>query len=758
MTYPSRSASRLLAWFGASLLVLLTGCELSSSPANSPHPGGAERTNTLFTAFDEASPKYLDPTSSYASNETPITYQVYEPLYRYHYLKRPYVLEGRSAEAVAQPRYYDKAGRELPATAPGELVAESVYDVKIRKGIRFAPHPAFAKDGQGRYRYHGLKAEDLEGKHQIGDFPETGTRELVAEDFVYAIKRLATTRVKSPAFSVMAEYIVGLKEYGDLIKAEDRKLRAGIAPTQRDLPFLDFRQWPLAGATALDSHTLRIRVKSKYPQFKYWLQMTFFAPIPWEAERFYANPGMAERNFTLNFWPAGTGPYMATEYVENRRHVMVRNPNFRGEPYPCEGEPADRAAGLLADCGKTTPFIDKVVMILEKEGIPNENKFIQGYLDEPDLFHPEWGIKFEGQAKDSDARARLFEERGLRFPKSVENTNWYMGFNWWDPVVGKGKTPEEQARNRKLRSALQIAVDWEEYAQVFERKAGPPAHGPLPPAVFGYRDGKEGMNPVAYEWKDGRAVRRSLDEAKKLLAEAGYPNGRDVRTGRPLVLNYDYQRVPTPELKAEIDWVVKQFAKLGIQLEVRATDFNRFQDKMDSGSAQIFWWGWLADYPDAENFLFLLYGPNSKAATQGNGENATNYQNDEFDRLYQKMRYLEDGPEKQKVIDRMVAIVQQDSPWLWGFNPYAAGAYHAWMSNAKPTQMVRDNVQYRRIDPAKRAAAIARWNRPIAWPLGLVALACLAFLWPAWRAWQRRERATARPPATSAVSSQPAAA
>ena len=82
----------------------------------------------------------------------------------------------------------------------------------------------------------------------------------------------------------MAEYIVGLKEYGELIVEADKALRQGLAPTDRDLPFLDFRHYPLAGAEALDKHTLRIRVKGKYPQLKYWLAMTFFAPVPWEAD------------------------------------------------------------------------------------------------------------------------------------------------------------------------------------------------------------------------------------------------------------------------------------------------------------------------------------------------------------------------------------------------------------------------------------------------------------------------------------------
>ena len=80
----------------AALCLFLAAC----GPANSPHPAGEERSNTLFTAFTERSPKYLDPTSSYSTDETPYTYQIYEPPYRYHYLKRPYVLEPRAAAAL----------------------------------------------------------------------------------------------------------------------------------------------------------------------------------------------------------------------------------------------------------------------------------------------------------------------------------------------------------------------------------------------------------------------------------------------------------------------------------------------------------------------------------------------------------------------------------------------------------------------------------------------------------------------------------
>lgn len=720
---------------------VLAGCGVP----NDPNPPGSDRTNTYFTATQESSPKYLDPTSSYSANETPLTYQIWEPPLRYHYLKRPYVLEGRVAEAVPIPRYFDKDGRALAADAPGDTVAESVYDLKVRKGVLFAPHPAFAKNADGSFVYANLAAADLAGRYALTDFPKTGTRELVADDFVYAIKRIATPRVKSSSYSVMSEYIVGMKGFAKKVREVDAALRRDLPATARDLPFLDFRKIPFEGAFAVDDHTVRIRIVGKYPQFKYWLAMTFFAPIPWEAEAFYAQPGMAEHNLTLNYWPAGTGPYMATEYIENRRHTMVRNPNFRGEPYPCDGEPDDRANGLLDDCGKPMPFIDKVVVNIEKERLPMKSKWRAGYYEEPDLDHLEWGLEFSTEARDSEQTAAEFERKGFRFPRAIEPINWYIGFNWWDPVVGKGKSAADADRNRKLRQALQIAVDWDEFSDLFEAqgKAGPAATGPVPPGVFGFRTGKDGIDPIAYDWKDGRAERKPLDVAKQLMVEAGYPGGRDARTGQPLVLNYDYQRVPTPELRAEIDWVIKQFAKLGVQLELRATDYNRFQDKMNTGSAQVFWWGWNADYPDAENFLALLYGPNSKAETKGQGENAANYRNDEYDRLYDRLRYMDDGPERQATIDRMVAIVRADSPWLWGYNPYAVGSYQPWMTNGKPTYMARDVLQYRRLDPAKRARLVREWNPPHYWPLWLVAVVFLLGLWPAWRAFKARERTNA---------------
>ena len=725
----------------AGLALLLAACN------NNPYPVGADRSNTLFYSFDERSPRYLDPTASYSNPETAYTFQIYEPLYGYHYLKRPYVLTPKAAAKVAKPHYVDKHGQPLGDDAAAELIAESVYDIPIKPGMRYQPHPAFAVDAQGKYLYHSdhaLSRAELGDKRTPFGFAQQGTREVVADDLVYALKRHATTRIEAPVYAVFAEYVIGLKDYAGLIKQEDARLLKGLPTDLRDKPFLDFRRWALAGATAPEKHLLRIRLKGKYPQWNFWMALPFVAPIPWEADAFYAQPGMNEAGLSLNQWPVGSGPYMMAEFIRDRRHVMVRNPNFHGETYPCEGMPGDKEAGLLDDCGKPMPFIDKLYVTIEKEKVARKEKFKQGYFDVPEIERPEWGVDFRNDADDSDEVAALFKHRGFKFPLMTDISNWYLGFNMLDPVVGKGATPQEDDKHRKLRQAIAIVVDYEEgYGRIFKHKGGVAAHSPLPPGLFGSREGQGNFhNPVTHHIVDGKVVRRSVDEAKKLLAEAGYPNGRDATTGKPLVLNYDFQRAITPEFKSENDWMAKQFAKLGIQLEVRATDFNQYQDKTLKGKHQIYWAGWLADYPDTENFMFLLFGPNAKSKV--NGENVSNYENPEFDTLYRQLQVLDDGPEKQQVIDRMVAIVQRDAPWCFGYFPWGGLAFQQWVHNGKPSILIRDMAKYYRVDASTRATRQAEWNAPVRWPMALLGLGLVAVIWGARRSFKARETATAR--------------
>ena len=364
-----------MSMLGLSALMLLSMALFFSNAQaetiNSPHAEGAEKTNTLFTAFAQRSPKYLDPARSYSTDETPFTYNIYEPLYGYHYLKRPYELIPRAAEKVVAPIFLSKQGQVLGVTAPPEDIAFSVYDIPIRRGVMFAPHPAFAREPDGTYTYWPIQPGFLQDKYSLTDFKQTGTRELTAHDYVYAFRRLASPKVASPIYSTLAQHVVDFGAYGERLRLtlkqqEQAQKQASAASTANvsNLDWLDLRQTGFEGVEAIDDYTLRIRVKGPYPQFQYWLAMTFTAPMAWEVDRFYAQQGMAQHNLSINTWPAGTGPYMMVESIQNRRHVLAKNPNFRGEPYPCEGEPEDRVKGLLADCGKPTPFIDRIVFDL----------------------------------------------------------------------------------------------------------------------------------------------------------------------------------------------------------------------------------------------------------------------------------------------------------------------------------------------------------------------------------------------------------
>ncbi len=723
--------------WGALALALLAACN------NSPFPRGAERENVLYVAFPERSPRYLDPASSYAAPESAYVYEISEPPYGYQYLKRPYELIPRAASDVVRPYFLDAQGNRLPDDARDDQIAEAVYDIPIRPGLKWSPHPAFAKDAQGNYRYHQLKPGELGDKRSPFEFAHLDTREVVAEDFVYALKRHASPRLEAPVAPVFSEHVIGLKDYIALVRQESDKQLAGLPENIADKPFLDLRRWPLAGAQAVNDHLLRIRLKGRYPQWRYWLATSFTAAVPWEVDAFYAQPGMAANSLSWNQWPVGSGPFMMTEYQQDRRHVMSRNPNYRPDTYPCEGGPGDAEAGRLADCGKRIPFVDKVVAINVKEKVPIKELFKQGYLDLPELDRTDWGINLAVDRDDSDEVKRFFEQRGFQLPTDVDITNWYVGFNWLDPVVGRGDTPEQQKRNRALRQAISIAVDWEEgYGRIFRDKGGDAAQSPIPPGVFGSREGRPGeYNPVTHRLVDGKPVRRPIEDALKLMEEAGYPDGRDVKTGKPLVLNYDFQRVITPELKAENDWMVRQFAKLGIQLDIRATDFNQFQEKVLKGRHQVYWGGWFADYPDVENFFFLLYGPNSKSLHEG--ENISNYASPEFDRLFRKLQSLEDGPEKAGVMAKMNDVVREDAPWTWGYWSYSGLAYQSWVHNGKPGVVVLDRSRYLRVDVAERTRKIAEWNQPVWWPLLALAAGALAIFIATRRAWRAREAATA---------------
>lgn len=692
---------------------------------NNPYPESQENEKIYYTSFSEQ-PKTLDPATSYSVNESVFNGQIYEPPLQYDYYKRPYQLIPRTAAEMPKIEYFDAQGQPV-SEKDSDKIATSVYTITIKPGIYYQPHPALAKDKQGHYRYLNLPPDYLEENdiYELSDFAYTGTRELVADDYIYEIKRLASPKISSPIFGLMSDYILGFNTFSDQVLAKPQKSH-----------WLDLRPIPLEGVKKLNRYQYQIILKGQYQQFLYWLEMVFFAPVPWEADKFYSQYGMEDRNIKLSWYPIGTGAFMMTENNPNSQMVLSKNPNYREVYFPKATNRDDIKKGYALNMGKRLPLIDKAIFTLEKESMPRWNKFLQGYYDLSGIAADSFDQAIHVNPSGTMSLSKSLKNKKMRLEKIDEPGVYYLGFNMLDSVVG-GRSE----RARLLRQAIAITINYEENIAIFMNGRGSAAQGIIPPGIFGHRYGKEGINPYVYEWKNGQANRRPIDDAKKLLRKAGYSNGINPKTGRPLVLNYEVVSGTGPDDKAQLDWMRKQFRKIGISLQIRATQYNRFQDKIRNGNAQLFSWGWRADYPDPENFLFLMYGPNGKV--KFGGENSTNYSNQRYDKLFEKIKNMPNNEQRQKLIDRMTEMLRYDAPCVFGIFAQTLILSQQWLSITKSSTVGTSTLQYLDVDVPLRNQKQQQWNKPIIWPMVFIGLLLLGLITPVWVSYRRREHQTA---------------
>ena len=667
---------------------------------NDPYPPSESLQKIYYTSFSEQ-PKTLDPAKSYSINEYQFIAQIYEPILQYNYLARPYQLVPLTATQQPDIHYYDQADHEV-ASFDGSNVAKTVYTIHIKPGILFQPHPAFAKDAQGHYRYYQLPPDFLDDNdiNQLADFNYTSTRELIADDYIYEIKRLANPAVNSPIYGLMSDYIIGFREFSTTLPAVNRNR------------FIDLREYPLAGLHKIDNYSFQISIKGLYPQFVFWLAMPFFAPVPWEADRFYAEAGMDDKNLDFGWYPVGTGAFMMAENNPNSRMILAKNPNYRAEFFPTMGSLIDEKTGYLKHAGERLPLIEKAIYTLEKESIPRWNKFLQGYYDASGITADSFDKAIQISSSGAATLTPEMRAKGMRLKQLTEPAIYYLGFNMLDTVVGGSSE-----RARALRQAISIAVNFDEDIAIFFNGRGEPAQGPIPPGIFGYREGAEGINPYVYTWDGGGPKRRSIADAMAWMKLAGYPHGRDPATGHALILHYDVPVTGGPDDKAQLNWMQKQFARIGIALDVRATQYNRFQEKIRSGNAQLFTWSWSADYPDPENFLFLFYGANGKV--DHGGENAVNYHNPAYDKLFDQMKNRSNDARRQQLIDQMVELLRHDAPWGWGIHSESFTLSQQWLDPIKTSTLVMNTLKYVAIDVPQRTKLRSAWNTPVLWPIGL---------------------------------------
>ena len=723
------------------LLFLLLSCGCG----NNPYRPGETEADTYFGSFSRA-PERLDPTRSYWSHEAVIIDQIYEPPFQYHFLKRPYEIIPLTAQAIPTPTYFDKDGKRINEKDPSpDSVARVEYIITLKPGIMYQDHPCFAKNADGSPAYANATLADIEDFDLPCDFEHKSTRELEARDYVLQIRRLADPTLSCPIYSTIKSYMVGFEElhdtYSQMLEDERarRKADAGANYSQekdelKNPILLDYEKPSFGGAEVIDKYTYKVVLKTKYPQILYWMSMHFFAPMPIEALQFHTQPAMIDRHIVINQCPIGTGPYVLTRFKANEVMELRRNSNYHEDHYPSEGMPSDAEAGYLEDAGKRLPMIDRQVYHMEKVAMSRWRKFLQGYYDGSAIASDVFDAAIDMQMGEEARLSENMVEKGIILNTTIRTVLYYTLFNMRDDVVGGYS--EKQC---KLRQAISIAIDHNEYLDIFENSRGILGQGPIPPGIFGYRDGEAGVNPFTSDWDPVRKrhVRKPLAHAKQLMIEAGYPEGRTPE-GKPLTLHYDHSSSGDPTFRATFGWVQRRLKLIGIELRERGTDLTRYRQKRATGSWQVCRNGWVADYPDPENFLFLFYGPNGKVET--GGANSTNYKNKKYDTLFKQMESMQNGPDRQELIDQLMKILQHDAPTIWDQHPVSFELFHSWYKNNKPHDMSSNLMKFKRIDADLRSKRQEEWNQPILWPVFLLGILILIAVVPASVAAYKRER------------------
>ncbi len=553
------------------------------------------------------------------------------------------------------------------------------------------PERAVAADGKVTYTCR-LKR----GIHYHDDpcFPGGKGREVVAEDVHYAWLRMSDPKVECPIFSTLEPVVIGMHELYDAAKKSGR---------------FDYSA-RLPGLEVVDAQTFRIHLSSPYPQIIYWLAMQFTTPVPREAVEYYDgkwHPGEAKQRPEFNWHPVGTGPFMIAEYEQAHRFRLVRNPDYRTTVFPSDGFPPEKAEWLKQFAGKRLPLIDEIEWPILRETTSMWLLARQGYFDGTAVAKDAFGRIVAGK----DALSPDLKARGMSLEKDTELSTFFMSFNCSDPVLA----------NPKLRKALACAYNAQGYCDIFKSGVAPVATQLVPPGIFGHL--KDWTNPNAF----------NLDRARQLIAEAGYPGGIDPKTGQALELTMDVTATGSEE-RQTAEYIQRCFQALGVRIKVLENTFAKMLEKQERGQFQIApSTGWGADYPDPENFFFLFYSKNIPPA----GKNESRYVSAEYDRVFEQMALMDNGPERLALCRRLNELLAEDTPCAFNFHKAYYVVVQPWARRTHANMMLEGGPKYLQLDPVMREQARREWNRPTFWPLWLLAAAIVAGIIYAVR-WNRR--------------------
>jgi ABC-type transport system substrate-binding protein len=573
--------------------------------------------NVAETGFDPAQVSDL-----YSAN---LINNIYDPPLRYDYLARPLKLIPNTLEAIPE--------------VGGD---GTVYTMRVKPGIYFADDPAF------------------KGKK----------RELVAEDFVYSMKRLFDPKLRSPNLYYFEGLFVGMDEVLAKARRRDR---------------MDY-DTPVEGLRALDRYTFQVRLKQPNYNFLYYLAYcNLTCAVAREVAEYYGDK--------INEHPVGTGPFRLAFWKRSSRMVFERNPGYREERYDAQ-PPADDEAGqhaLAANKGKRLPIVDRVEVDIIEEPQPRWLAFLNGEHDLIERLPSEYA----NVAVPNGKLAPNLAKKGMRLERVVGMELTYSYFQMEDPIVG-GYTPEKVA----LRRAITMGNDiWEEI-HIPRKNQAIPAYSPIGPGAVGYdpdfRTTSSEYNPA---------------KAKALLDMYGYvdcdgdgwrdlPRKSEAEPCKPLSI--EYAAAPGGDMQPLVELWKKNMDRLGIRMTFRREKWPDLLKASHAAKLQMWGLGWSAEIPDADTFFVTLYGPNSGQA------NHSRFRLAEFDRLYVQAKRLPDGPERNAIYREMNRLFAVYMPWRLGVHRYYNDIAQPWLVGYRRHPVMRGFWKYVDIDTALRERVAAR--------------------------------------------------
>ena len=545
-----------------------------------------------------------------------VTPHIFEAPYTYDHLARPALLKPLTAVGM-----------------PESSADFRTWTVHIRPGIYFADDPAF------------------NGK----------PRELVAQDYVYALKRFADPAVNSPAWSsVEVDHYLGLSELRQ--EALERKQA------------FDYDR-EIDGVRAIGRYTIQYRLQESRPRFVMGslAASDLFGAVAREVVQAYGDK-IAEH-------PVGTGPFMLKQWRRSSLIVLERNPNFREMLYEAQPAAADlEGQALLARYkGRRLPLVDRVEVSIIDEQQPRWLSFLNRQADVMERVPDE----FIGLAMPNDKVAPNLAKRGVQGHRVVSSQSQYTFFNMDDPVVG-GITPERVA----LRRAIALGMDIEREIRLVRRGQAVAAQSPISPHTSGFDAAFKSEN------SDYDVAR-----AKALLDLYGYidrdgDGWRDQPDGSALLLEQGSQ--PDQRRRQMDELFRRDMDALGLRSKLRSAKWPENLKAARAGKLMMWQVGASSASPDGQGALARY---NSR---QIGGQNLARFKLPAFDAIFERIQVLPDGPERQALFDEAKRISVAYMPYKVHVHPIVTDLTQPWLVGYRRPLFWQDYWQYVDIDESKR--------------------------------------------------------